>query len=62
MSDQSLWYKTCLKKNTYSSKKYAKQVAKSSKRRSGVTIRVYKCPYCEMFHLTSKKESNDGTR
>ena len=44
----------CLRKKGFDTRKIAKQVAKRLKSKRGIRLAVYKCPYCQYFHLTSK--------
>lgn len=44
----------CLRKKGFDTRKIAKQVAKRLKSKRGLRLAVYKCPYCQYFHLTSK--------
>ena len=42
----------CLAKRGYPTKKIAKKIANNHQSRS---VRSYRCPYCSLFHLTTKK-------
>ena len=44
----------CLRKKGFDTRKIAKKVAKRLKSKRGLRLAVYKCPYCQYFHLTSK--------
>jgi hypothetical protein len=52
--ETSLWMRGCASKKRYSNKTFAKKVLKSAKRRLDKKMAIYKCKYCEGFHLTSK--------
>lgn len=47
-------YRMCLKKRKYKSEEVAKQIAKQCDEKYGVTHRVYYCPLCGHYHLTTK--------
>lgn len=49
-------YKTCKRKNRYSSEYEARRVARLRSSTSGKNLRVYECPYCHGFHMTSRIE------
>ena len=44
--------KTCVRKKPYLSYEIAEKLAK----KSDISLRVYKCPYCSYFHLTKRLE------
>lgn len=44
----------CFSKKAYPSQKFAKQVARSVREKRGTALRVYECPSCSLFHLTSQ--------
>ncbi len=44
----------CLRKKGFDTRKIAKQVARRLHSKRGMRLAVYKCPYCDYFHLTSK--------
>lgn len=46
--------KMCRSKRLYWSEGAARSVADRATAKRGVALRVYKCPYCFQYHLTSK--------
>jgi rubrerythrin len=48
-------YKMCLKKRKYKSEKIAQKYAKECDKKYGGTHRVYYCPLCGYYHLTTKE-------
>ena len=52
--------KMCLSKEIYFSKEKAEANAKIFSRLRKVELRVYKCPYCKGYHLTSKPKIKDA--
>lgn len=48
-------FSRCLKKNAYGSQKEAGRVAARAVSDRGGYVRVYQCPNCSFYHLTSKK-------
>ncbi len=46
----------CGKKTSYFSQSTAQLVADKAKRKRGVVLRVYNCPYCYQYHLTKTAE------
>lgn len=44
----------CERKNQYESVHAAKEQIQRIHKRLTVKLRIYKCPYCYYFHLTSK--------
>ena len=44
--------KMCLWKRRYDSKAVARAFAEEIGTRRGLTLRVYRCPYCQLWHLT----------
>lgn len=49
-------YKMCLKKKTYPTWEAACKVAEKVFLERGVKLRVYFCPLCHKYHLTSRLE------
>lgn len=50
----------CLSKEIYFSKEKAEANVKIFSRLRKVKLRVYKCPYCKGYHLTSKPKIKDA--
>lgn len=48
-------YRTCSRKNRYSSYYEASRKAIEIKRKRGVVLKVYECPFCGGYHLTHHK-------
>lgn len=48
-------YSRCLKKTPYGSFREAERVMNKSSEERGKELRVYQCPDCGYWHLTSKK-------
>lgn len=50
------WYahRTCLRKVAYPREAHAAQAARVVKRSRRVVLRVYQCPICRWWHVTSK--------
>lgn len=48
-------YRMCLKKHKYRTEEFALKVAKSCDKKYGKTHRVYYCPLCGYYHLTTKE-------
>ena len=42
--------KSCTRKNAYVSYEFAERVCKSFHKE----LRIYKCPYCSLYHITKK--------
>lgn len=49
-------YKTCKRKNRYASEYEARRIARLRTATSGTPLRVYECPYCHGYHMTSRAE------
>lgn len=52
----------CLRKHGYYERKYAEERARATKKETGRKCRVYKCPYCNLFHVTSAKHEDTNFR
>lgn len=52
----------CTRKQAYQTKKIALENAHASTRHAGMTIRVYKCPYCHYYHLTHQVPRKPKTK
>lgn len=50
-------YRQCGKKSAYNSESEARKYAQKSKSLRGVRLRIYQCPFCRKYHLTSKVNS-----
>ena len=56
----------CEKKKAFLSRIGAKEASKKYKLKFGLSFKVYKCPYCSLYHLTTvhkekgKEEETDG--
>lgn len=48
-------YKMCLRKRKYKSEQLAMQYAKECDAKYGKKHRVYYCPLCGFYHLTTKE-------
>lgn len=48
-------------KNSYRTKRKALRIAESRRRLSDTKLRVYRCPNCDFWHLTSQDPSTRGT-
>ena len=48
-------YKMCLHKRKYKTQNKASEYAKKFTEKSGVEHRVYLCPLCLYYHLTTKQ-------
>lgn len=46
---------SCASKRAYSSPEQAAKAVRGRNRYDGKYLRVYHCPVCQMFHLTSQK-------
>jgi len=44
----------CVKKHGYTAQWSAERAAERCETKRGVRLRTYRCPYCGMWHLTSK--------
>lgn len=44
--------RTCLRKRAYSSRGFAEKVAVKRWKRSGFLLTVYRCEFCQQFHLS----------
>jgi len=55
MTDDELskWASDCLKKTKYSTKEFAMKVKQQAEQERGDDLRVYECPHCNGWHLTS---------
>jgi len=53
--DASQMYRMCLKKRKYKTEELAKKVAEECNVKYGKVHRVYYCPLCGFFHLTTKE-------
>ena len=49
--------RTCAAKHWYASAGTARAGKRSAQRAHGKKYRVYRCPWCNGWHLTSKKET-----
>lgn len=47
-------YRMCKRKRRYSDEYEAQRTGKSRSMKIGVILRVYECPFCGGYHLTSK--------
>lgn len=50
---------SCLRKTAFRTSAKAKQAAEKALKERGVTLYVYWCNKCGMFHLTSRPPRND---
>ena len=48
----------CLTKDRYSSQESAQLTIQRRETKSGKLLRVYQCPFCGGYHLTSKPEAD----
>lgn len=48
--------KMCLNKALYITYEEADRVRKHCEKERGIKLRIYKCPICKGYHLTSKEE------
>jgi hypothetical protein len=55
MSDEEK-QKGCWQKKRFYSEDIAKYTAKLQRKRYGQLMKVYRCPFCEFWHLTREKE------
>lgn len=46
----------CFEKKAYSSEKFANKVKADLEAKRDIKLRVYQCPICSFYHLTSKSE------
>lgn len=46
----------CLRKKRFRALKHARDAASRWSKSIGVTMRAYRCPYCNGFHVTSKEK------
>jgi len=49
-------YRMCGKKRRYYDRRHAHIAAQSASERSRKSHRVYKCDYCNFYHITSKRK------
>lgn len=52
MRPVSRWTQKCYSKRTYHDKKIARASAKKVSKQLGVKMYAYKCPFCELFHIS----------
>lgn len=52
----ALQKKACTSKVRYDTREDAEEAARTSRFAGGKTLRVYRCDYCDGWHLTSKPE------
>lgn len=52
----------CLRKFAYYKRRYAEERAQATTRETGSKCRVYKCQYCNMYHVTSSKHEDSNFR
>lgn len=53
-------WNTCSKKKTFYTRSSAQNARKRRKKVYGGTQRVYECPYCACFHITTKPLESVG--
>jgi hypothetical protein len=46
--------KSCLGKERFDDKDQADAHAKEHAKKAGTPIRIYRCPFCQGFHMTSR--------
>lgn len=54
LTEAERMYKMCLNKSSYYTSKEANKVARKRSLEINKVLRVYHCPYCNKYHLTSK--------
>ena len=47
----------CTRKRWYATKAQARAAREQTSRLTGKKFRIYRCPWCDRWHLTTKKES-----
>lgn len=57
--DAKKMHKMCLRKRKYRDRAFAQKVAKECDEKFGKTHRVYFCPLCGFYHLTTKVIKGD---
>ena len=58
MRDDMFWVKSCLGKKTYYTEEQAIKGCKEINKRFDNKSRVYLCPHCCQYHLTTKPQEN----
>lgn len=53
--DARKMYRMCMRKKKFSSQSVAQNIAKECDEKYGKTHRVYMCPLCGYYHLTTKE-------
>lgn len=48
------WFEGCSKKRPYSNELLAHRVASNAFKERGVELRVYKCEFCPLWHVTKQ--------
>lgn len=48
----------CRRKATYASKRIAKIMVKKQKANGVILLEVYRCPVCDLWHLTKKHSAS----
>lgn len=56
MTSQEVWLRGCLSKKRYSTMGFAGMVIEKIKKERGIDLYTYRCPSCQGFHLTKRKE------
>jgi rubrerythrin len=54
--DQDIKRRMCFEKKDYKTEQQANKIKKHAEAKRDVKLRVYQCPICGFWHLTSKSE------